>query len=175
YPSHKKLLKDLFATFKKPVVIDADALNILSENQTLYKLIPANSIITPHPKEFERLFGKTNSGFGRIKLALTKAQELNIFIVLKDHFTLIATPDGKGYFNSTGNAGMATAGAGDVLTGIITALVAQKYSPLHACIFGVYLHGLAGDIAAKSISKEALIADDIIANLGSAFKQISEC
>ena len=172
YPSHKKLLKDLFATFKKPVVIDADALNILSENQTLYKLIPVNSIITPHPKEFERLFGKTNSGFDRIKLALTKAQELKIFIVLKDHYTFIATPNGKGYFNSTGNSGMATAGAGDVLTGIITGLLAQKYSSLDACILGVYLHGLAGDIAANLLSKEALIAGDIIDHLGDAFKEI---
>ena len=105
--------------------------------------------------------------------ALLKAKELNIFIVLKGHYTFIATPQGKGYFNSTGNAGMATAGTGDVLTGMITGLLAQKYSPLNACILGVYLHGLAGDIAAKNISQEALIADDIIQNLGSAFKEIS--
>lgn len=172
YPSHKKLLKDVFSSFKKPVVIDADALNILSENQTLYKLIPANSIITPHPKEFERLFGSVNSGFDRIQLALTKAQELKIFIVLKDHYTFIATPDGKGYFNSTGNSGMATAGSGDVLTGIITGLLAQNYSSLDACILGVYLHGLAGDIAARILSKEALIAGDIVDHLGDAFKEI---
>jgi ADP-dependent NAD(P)H-hydrate dehydratase / NAD(P)H-hydrate epimerase len=154
-------------------VIDADALNVLSENKELYQSIPANSIITPHPKEFERLFGKTNSDFERINLAFEKAKELNIFIVLKGHYTFIASPQGKGFFNSTGNAGMATAGAGDVLTGIITGLLSQKYSSLHACIFGVYLHGLAGDIAAKNISKEALIADDIIQNLGNAFLQIS--
>lgn len=175
HDSHKALLQSVFEHFNKPVIIDADALNILSENKNLYKLIPENSIITPHPKEFERLFGKTNSDFDRVNLALKKAKELKIFIVLKGHFTLIATPGGKGHFNSTGNAGMATAGAGDVLTGIITALVAQKYLPLQACIFGVYLHGLAGDFAAKCISKEALIADDIIANLGKAFNQISPC
>jgi hydroxyethylthiazole kinase-like uncharacterized protein yjeF len=174
YESHKKLLTDLFTNFKKPLVIDADALNILSENRSLYKLIPANSILTPHPKEFERLFGKTNSDFERINLALSKAKELNIFIVLKGHHTFIASPDGNGFFNSTGNAGMATAGAGDVLTGIITGLLSQKYSPLNACIFGVYLHGLSGDIAAKNISEEALIANDIIENLGNAFKEISE-
>jgi ADP-dependent NAD(P)H-hydrate dehydratase / NAD(P)H-hydrate epimerase len=172
YASHKQLLTDLFSNFKNPLVIDADALNVLSENKFLYKSIPSNSILTPHPKEFERLFGKTNSDFDRINLALSKAKELNIFIVLKGHNTFIASPDGKGFFNSTGNAGMATAGAGDVLTGIITALIAQKYSPLNACIFGVYLHGLAGDIAAKSISEEALIANDIIENLGNAFKAI---
>jgi NAD(P)H-hydrate epimerase len=172
YPSHKKLLKDLFSNYKKPVVIDADALNILSENQSLYKLIPSHSIITPHPKEFERLFGESDSDFGRINLALAKAKELNIFIILKGHYTFIASPRGKGYFNSTGNAGMATAGAGDVLTGIITGLIAQKYSLLNACILGVYLHGLAGDIAAKYISEEALIAGDIIDHLGDAFKEI---
>ena len=173
YDSHKKLLQDLFTNFKKPIVIDADALNILSENQDLYSLIPAKSIITPHPKEFERLFGKSESDFDRIDLALSKANELNIFIVLKGHYTFIATPDGKGYFNSTGNAGMATAGAGDVLTGIITGLLAQNYSSLNSCILGVYLHGLAGDIAAAEISQEALIAGDIIDYLGEAFKNIS--
>jgi ADP-dependent NAD(P)H-hydrate dehydratase / NAD(P)H-hydrate epimerase len=173
YESHKKLLQDLFSNFNKPIVIDADALNVLSENQFLYKSIPAHSIITPHPKEFERLFGKSDSDFDRMNLALSKAKELNIYIVLKGHYTFIASPDGQGFFNSTGNAGMATAGAGDVLTGIITGLLAQKYSPLNAAIFGVYLHGLAGDIAAKNISEEALIADDIIENTGKGFKEIS--
>jgi NAD(P)H-hydrate epimerase len=170
--THKELLQNLFSTYKKPLVIDADALNILSENPFLYKLIPKNSILTPHPKEFERLFGKSNSDFDSIDLALSKAKELNIYIILKGHFTLIAAPKGKGYFNSTGNAGMATAGAGDVLTGIITGLLAQNYSSLDACILGVYLHGLAGDIAAETLSEEALIAGDIIENLGAAFKQI---
>jgi NAD(P)H-hydrate epimerase len=173
YDSHGQLLQSLFSNFNMPLVIDADALNVLSENQFLYKSIPAHSIITPHPKEFERLFGKTDSDFERMNLALSKSKELNIYIVLKGHYTFIAAPDGQGFFNSTGNAGMATAGAGDVLTGIITGLLAQKYTSLNAAIFGVYLHGLAGDIAAKNISQEALIADDIIENLGSAFKEIS--
>jgi len=181
YHNHKYLLKNLFKSFKGPVVIDADALNVLSENKFLYKSIPANSIITPHPKEFERLFGKSDSDFDRINLALSKAKELHIFIVLKGHYTFIAMPNGnacldgavrQGYFNSTGNAGMATAGAGDVLTGIITGLLAQKYPQLNACILGVYLHGLAGDIAAKNNSEEALIAGDIIENMGNAFKEI---
>ena len=171
--SHKKLLQNLFTNFKKPIIIDADALNVLSEQPSLYKLIPAQSILTPHPKEFERLFGKSASDFERIELALQKAKELTVYIVLKGHYTFIAAPDGKGYFNSTGNAGMATAGSGDVLTGIITGLAAQKYSPLHACILGVYLHGLAGDKAAKEISKEALIAGDIIKFVGEAFKEFS--
>lgn len=173
YDSHKKLLKELFINCTKPLVIDADALNVLSENPELYHSIPPKTVITPHPKEFERLFGKTESDFDRINLALSKAKELNIFIVLKGHYTFIATPGGKGYFNSTGNAGMATAGAGDVLTGIITGLLAQKYSVLHSCIMGVYLHGLSGDIAAENMSKEALIAGDIVENLGKAFKKIA--
>jgi NAD(P)H-hydrate epimerase len=173
HDSHKKLLADLFANFKKPVVLDADALNMLSENQDLYLSIPSDSIITPHPKEFERLFGKTESDFGQIDLALLKAKELKIYIVLKGHHTFIATPDGKGYFNSTGNSGMATAGAGDVLTGIITGLLAQHYNSLESCVLGVYLHGLAGDIAVENISREALIAGDIIQYLGNAFLSIS--
>lgn len=172
HSSHKELLLDLFNNFRKPVVIDADGLNVLSENPQLYRLIPAQSIITPHPKEFERLFGKSNSDFDRIHLALLKAKELHIHIVLKGHFTFIASPDGRGYFNSTGNAGMATAGSGDVLTGIITGLLAQKYTSLDACILGVYLHGLSGDIAAKKISEEALIASDIFDNLRESFKVI---
>lgn len=172
--SHKQLLQKIFKNSKGPVVIDADALNVLSNYSTLYKSIPPQSIITPHPKEFERLFGKLTNDFQRINLALKKAKELKIFIVLKGHHTLIATPEGKGYFNSTGNAGMATAGAGDVLTGILTGLLAQKYTPLNACILGVYLHGLAGDIAAQKFSQEAMIASDIVTHLGTAFKEISE-
>ena len=173
YDSHKKLLEDLFANYKKPIVLDADALNVLSKNQNLYSSIPENTIITPHPKEFERLFGKTESDFQRVDLALSKAEELKIFIVLKGHYTFIASPGGNGYFNSTGNPGMATAGAGDVLTGIITGLLAQNYSSLNACILGVYIHGLSGNIAAEKMSPEAMIAGDIIESLGEAFKIIS--
>ncbi len=172
HSSHKQLLLNLFKEFKKPIVIDADALNVLSTDLSLYKLIPSQSIMTPHPKEFERLFGKSDSDFDRIELALSKAKEMDIFIILKGHYTFIATPNGKGFFNSTGNAGMATAGSGDVLTGIITGLLAQKYSSFNACILGVYLHGLAGDIASKNNSEEALIAGDIIDHLGEAFKEI---
>ncbi len=168
------MLQTVFKTFDKPVVIDADGLNSLSVNRGLYKLIPQHSIITPHPKEFERLFGKTENDFERMKLALEKSKILQIYIVLKGHHTFIATPGGKGYFNSTGNAGMATAGAGDVLTGIITSLLAQHYSPLNSCLLGVYLHGLAGDIAAERLSKEAMIAGDIIENLGDSFLKIEK-
>lgn len=173
HESYKNLFHQIFSEFKKPLVIDADALNFLSENQELYKEIPPESIITPHPKEFERLFGKSSSDFDRMHLALSKAKEFNIYIVLKGHHTFIASPDQRGFFNSTGNAGMATAGAGDVLTGILTGLLAQKYHSLDACILGVYLHGLAGDFAAETESQESMIAGDIIDNLGKAFKKIS--
>lgn len=171
-PTHKILLEEVFNNTSHPMVIDADALNIISQNPELLKLIPAGSILTPHPKEFERLFGKAENDFEIINLALVKSKELNVFIVLKGHFSFIAGPDGKSFFNNTGNAGMATAGSGDVLTGIITALLAQGYSALHACIFGVYLHGLAGDIATEKLSQEALIAGDIISSLGEAFNRI---
>ena len=171
--SHRELLKELFENYKKPTVIDADALNVLGKNKDLYNLIPSKSIITPHPKEFERLFGKTDNGFARIQLALMQSKALGIYIVLKGHYSFIATPEGKGYFNNTGNAGMATAGAGDVLTGIITGLLAQGYSPFNACLFGVYLHGLAGDLAAREISEDALIAGDIINFIGKAYLKIN--
>ena len=173
FSSHKDLLASIFQKVKGPLVIDADALNCIAQNPDLLKSIPAGTILTPHPKEFERLFGKTDNDFERLQLALHKSKELNIYIVLKGHYSFISTPEGKGYFNSTGNPGMATAGSGDVLTGFITGLLAQGYSSLHACILGVYLHGLAGDIAADKFSEEAMIAGDIINCLGDAFKQIS--
>jgi ADP-dependent NAD(P)H-hydrate dehydratase / NAD(P)H-hydrate epimerase len=165
----KAMLREILDAYRSPLVLDADALNIISSQKDFLQLIPKGSVLTPHPKEFERLFGKTNNDFERIELALQKAKELQVVIVLKGHHSLIATPDGKGFFNSTGNAGMATAGSGDVLTGIITGLLAQGYSSVEAAIFGVYLHGAAGDIAAKKHSKEAMLAGDIVESLGEAF------
>jgi NAD(P)H-hydrate epimerase len=172
YRSHDLLLQKIFSEYKKPIVIDADALNVISANKKLLASLPAASILTPHPKEFERLFGKTKTDIERAKLALQMSHQHNIFIVLKSHNTLVATPDGKAFINTTGNAGMATGGSGDVLTGIVTGLLAQKYSSIEACLFGVYIHGLAGDIAADKLSQNALIAGDIIDNLGNAFKMI---
>ena len=166
----KKMLKEVLTTYKKRIVIDADALNILGLEKDLLKLVSAGSILTPHPKEFERLFGETNNDYEKIDLASQKAEELNCLIVLKGHHTFIATPGGKSFFNSTGNAGMATGGSGDVLTGILTGLLAQGYSSEEAAILGVYIHGLAGDFAAKELSMEAMIASDIIYFLGKAFQ-----
>lgn len=168
----KSMLKDLFGKYKKPVVIDADALNIIGSQKEILEIIPAGSILTPHPREFERLFGETVNEFARIELALQKAKQYEVVIVLKGHHSFIATPGGAGYFNSTGNAGMATGGSGDVLTGILTGLIAQSYTPVEAAILGVYLHGLAGDIAAEQLSMESMIAGDIIDYLGEAIIDI---
>lgn len=119
------------------------------------------------------MFGESENDFERIEKALNSTRSLDCVIVLKGHHTFIATPSGKGYFNNTGNAGMATAGSGDVLTGILTGLLAQGYTSTEAAILGVYLHGLAGDVAAKKLSEEAMIAGDIIENIGEAFLKIS--
>jgi ADP-dependent NAD(P)H-hydrate dehydratase / NAD(P)H-hydrate epimerase len=156
-----------------PMVIDADALNLIADNPEMLSLIPKHSILTPHPKEFERLFGKTKDDFEQLELIRNKAKTLKINILLKGAHTIVANTEGVCHFNSTGNAGMATAGSGDVLTGIITGLLAQGYDPSYAAILGVYLHGLAGDLAAEKVGQEALIASDIIENLGLAFKKLT--
>jgi len=158
---------------KKPVVLDADALNLLSKNKDLYDLIPKNSILTPHPGEFRRLVGDSNSYFKQYQKQIELAKEQKLIVILKGAHTAIALPNGKCYFNSSGNPGMGTAGSGDVLTGVLTSLLAQGYTPERASILGVYLHGLAGDLAAQKTGQQALIAGDIIDCLGKAYKQIS--
>jgi NAD(P)H-hydrate epimerase len=166
-------LKLLIQEFKSPMVLDADALNILSENKTWLSFLPKGSILTPHPKEFERLAGKSSNSFERVQKQIDFAIKYQVYVVLKGANTSIATPDGKLFFNSTGNPGMATAGSGDVLTGIILGLLSQHYSPLHASILGVYLHGLSGDLAAKKKGFDSLIAGDLVDYLGKAFLRIS--
>lgn len=161
---------EFLKNYRKPLVLDADALNIVSKNSEYLKLIPKNSIITPHPKEFARLFGKTQNSFERLELAQQKSVELGIYIVLKDHHTQIITPENHVFYNITGNSGMAKGGSGDVLLGIITSLLAQNYSPKNAAIFGVWLHGKAGDLAAEIHSKEAVLPSDLVEELGNAFK-----
>jgi hydroxyethylthiazole kinase-like uncharacterized protein yjeF len=168
----KEALTELISRAVSPLVIDADGLNILSENPDLLLKVPKNSIFTPHPKEFERLAGKTANDFARLERLRDLAEEYGVYIVLKGAHTAIATPGREVYFNSTGNAGMATGGTGDVLTGIITSLIAQGYEASEAAVLGVYLHGLAGDIAAMSLSQEYMSAGDLIDNLGNAFKEL---
>ena len=167
-----KALFDFLEDYDEPIVLDADALNIMAENNKL-DLIPKHSVITPHPLEFERLFGKTENSFERLELARTKAEELQIFIVLKDHHTAVIMPDKKVFYNITGNSGMAKGGSGDVLTGILTSLISQKYDIEKACIFGVWIHGKAGDLAAEEFSKEAMLSTDLINKIGEVFKYLN--
>jgi NAD(P)H-hydrate epimerase len=170
----RKALFELIQTTKVPLVLDADALNILSENKEWLKELPENSILTPHPGEFRRLAGETANSWERIQKQRQMATELKTIMVLKGAFTSIALPDGKVYFNSTGNPGMATAGSGDSLTGIILGMLAQRIPPENAAIAGVFLHGLAGDLAACENSENALIAGDITGCLGKAFFELKQ-
>ena len=142
-------LKVLIQEANMPLIFDADAINILGENKTWLAFLTPNSILTPHPKEFERIAGKTDNSYARWQKQIEFSRKFNVYVVLKGAYTCITCPDGTSYFNSTGNPGMATAGSGDVLTGIILGLKAQGYNSRETCIIGVYLHGLAGDVAAK--------------------------
>lgn len=166
-------LKKIFEGYRKPVVLDADALNIIAADEKLRSMIPEGSILTPHPKEFERLAGKWSNDFEKLAMQKQLAVSLKSIIIVKGAFTTIAEPNGVVYFNATGNPGMATGGTGDVLTGILTGLMAQFYFPLQAAILGAFLHGLAGDLAAESKGKDSLIASDLIDFLPQAFKSIS--
>jgi ADP-dependent NAD(P)H-hydrate dehydratase / NAD(P)H-hydrate epimerase len=163
---------NLLETCQIPLVIDADALNCLALNLDKPWKFPHQTIIAPHPKEFDRLAGQSESSFERLQKAIVFAQEKRCIVVLKGAYTATIMPDGTIWFNSTGNPGMATAGSGDVLTGIILAQLCQGFSPENAVLFAVYLHGLAGDIAASDKGFESMIASDIINCLGEAYKKI---
>ena len=157
-----------------PLVVDADAINVLSNHPAWLQQLPKDLIMTPHPKEFDRLAGRSTDSYERLMKARDLAQRLQAYIVLKGHHTSLCLPDGHIIFNTTGNAGMATAGSGDVLTGIITGLLARGYKQEDACIVGIYLHGLAGDIAARELGEESVIASDLIQYLPRAFKRLNE-
>ena len=159
------LLKKIIQEATQPLVLDADALNIIADNPTWLSFLPDNTILTPHPKEFDRMFGMTNNSYERLELQRKMSVVHNIIIVQKGAHTAITFPNGTCFFNSTGNPGMATAGSGDVLTGIILSLLAQRYTPQEAALLGVYLHGKAGDMAAEKLGMESMIARDIIGNL----------
>ena len=166
------LLKKIIQEATQPLVLDADALNIIADNPTWLSFLPDNTILTPHPKEFERLFGKTNNSFERLELQRKMSVVHNIIIVQKGAHTAITFPNGTCFFNSTGNPGMATAGSGDVLTGVILSLLAQRYTPQEAALLGVYIHGHAGDIAVQEHGMESMIARDITKNIGKSFMTI---
>lgn len=165
-------LKKIIQEATLPLVLDADALNIIADNPTWLSFLPDNTILTPHPKEFERLFGRTSNSYERLELQRKMSVVHNIIIVQKGAHTAITFPNGTCFFNSTGNPGMATAGGGDVLTGMILSFLAQRYTPQEATLFGVYLHGLAGDIAAEESVVESLIASDIVKNIHKGFTLI---
>jgi NAD(P)H-hydrate epimerase len=169
------LLRQVLTQWMGPLVIDAAGLHLLQPMLDLLpKRINSPVILTPHTGEFEMLLGKTSNDFERAGKALQKAAELHCYIILKGKNSLIACPGGHAYFNSTGNSGMATAGSGDVLTGMLTGLLAQGYNALQSCLLAVYLHGLAGDFAAAQYSPEAMIAGDITEQLGKAFSTFAD-
>ncbi|MBQ9203210.1 MAG: NAD(P)H-hydrate dehydratase [Prevotella sp.] len=157
-----------------PLVVDADAINILGNHRAWLQQLPKGVIFTPHPKEFDRLEGHSADSYERLTKACNLARRIQGYVVLKGHHTAICLPSGQVLFNTTGNAGMATAGSGDVLTGIITGLLARGYKQQEACVVGVYLHGLAGDLAASDLGEESLLASDIIRYLPQAFKRLKE-
>jgi NAD(P)H-hydrate epimerase len=167
----KTLLNRILDHTTRPVVIDADGLNIIAEDKTILAKLPPESILTPHPKEFENLFGTTVDTFARLKLQKESAQKYNCVIVLKDHHTTICTPQGEVYYNNTGNPGMAKGGSGDVLTGMIASLLAQGISSKKSAIAAVYLHGLAADIYCRQNHMATLTPTDIISQLSNALKE----
>lgn len=171
-PQTAKALKDFLSNTHVPLVIDADAINLLSDCNSWVSKISDAVILTPHPKEFSQLVGGWKNDDQKLNLLRKFASINGFYVVLKGAHTITATPQGEFFFNSTGNPGMATAGSGDVLTGVITGLLAQKYSPKEACMLGVYLHGLAGDIAARHQGEESLIAGDIAKNMGRAYQTL---
>lgn len=164
----KRMLRILLDKTKVRIVLDADALNILSESKDYLKALPHDTILTPHVREFERMFGASKNSYERIKLLREMAMKYKVIIVLKGANTAIASSDGRVFFNSTGNPGMATAGSGDVLTGIITGFTSYVNDPLVAAVAAVYVHGLAGDLASKAQGQASVIASDITAHLGAA-------
>lgn len=166
------VIKDVLDSVHSPIIIDADALNMLAENKTWLAYLPENSILTPHFKEFERLAGPSSNGFERVEKARDFAKRYNIILILKGQHTVISMPDGHQFFNTTGNAGMGTAGSGDTLTGLLLALLAQGYTPAEAALLGVHLHGLAGDIYVRDNAKQSLIASDLPKHFGKAFEEI---
>ncbi len=169
------VLEDILETYAKPCVLDADALNLIAQQPSLLSLIPANSILTPHNAEFDRLFGKHNNSFERCESAKLYAQKYGVYILLKGHRSIIVSPNGKCYYNNYGNAGMAKAGSGDILSGLIGGLLAQGYDALHALQIGVLLHAWAGDIALKEYGENYMNCKECIEALQKAWKKLEKC
>jgi hydroxyethylthiazole kinase-like uncharacterized protein yjeF len=172
-PETVKAFEAFLKANKSPLVVDADALNILSKHKSLLTLLPEQTILTPHPKELERLIGTWKDDFEKLQKVKDFSNKHNVIVIIKGANTITVFKD-KFYINSTGNPGLATAGSGDVLTGIITGLIAQGYKPLEASIFGVYLHGKSADIAVERTGYQSLIASHVIENLGNAYLDLFE-
>jgi NAD(P)H-hydrate epimerase len=156
------------------LVLDADALNILSENKTWLAFLPVETILTPHPKEFDRLTQTHKDDFDRLRTAQQFALNNNCILILKGTYTTICMPDGSSYFNSSGNSGLAKGGSGDTLTGMITGLIARGYTPAKAALIGVFTHGYAADLCVKRSSKESLLASEVIDKLAKAFYKLEK-
>lgn len=169
-PKTKDALEKFLVKADLPMVLDADAINILAEHSELLKHLSANTILSPHPGEFQRLVGKWENDFERLQKQMTFSKKYQCHLILKGHYTSISTPEENVYFNPTGNAGMATGGSGDVLTGILMGLLAQGYSAEESSLLGVYLHGLSGDLSADKKGQISMTASDLVENLGEAFK-----
>lgn len=168
----QQCVKVILESAKTPLVIDADALNVISLHKEWLALISENSILTPHPKEFERLTKQVTNDFERHALQMEFSKQYKVYVVLKGAHTCMTSPDGTSYFNSTGNSGLAKGGSGDVLTGLITGLLAQGYSSFEASLIGVYVHGLAGDITKEEKGEVAMIPTDVVENIPSAFMKL---
>ena len=173
-PLTKNMLKELLLHAPGPMVIDADAINLMGEHRELLEIVPAGSILTPHLKEFERIAGESKNHFDRLALQKEFSKKHEVIIILKGAYTAISSQDGKTFFNSTGNPGMATGGSGDVLTGMVTGFLAKGHTPEDAAMLAVYLHGLAGDLASEEKGQESMIASDIIDFLPRAMRLTEE-
>lgn len=165
-------LQSLLQHVTQPIVIDADALNCIAARPSLLSMLPPKAVLTPHAGEFDRIFGEQRSSEDRLTTAVEMARQYNVVIVLKGHYTAVVRPTGRVYFNMTGNPGMATAGSGDVLTGIIAAFLSQGYNPEYATLIGVYVHGKAGDMAAAEYGQFGMLASDISLYVGRAIEEL---
>ena len=172
--SQTAILEKLLKSSSYPMVLDADALNIIARSKYLLEYVPAGSVLTPHPGELQRLVGQATDYDDMILKAKALATENGITVVVKGAPTVTIAPDGTMYVNTTGNPGMATGGSGDVLTGMVLALLAQGYKSEQAALIAVYIHGFAGDIAARKLSMTAMTSTDIADNLPQAWLQMTE-
>nr|MCU0361586.1 NAD(P)H-hydrate dehydratase [Bacteroidia bacterium] len=168
----QRVMKKILNYFTGPLVIDADGLNILSENKTWLNFLPPNTLLTPHVKEFDRLTRAHTGDFDRLDTLRKFTEKYRCIVILKSAHTAIAMPDGTVFFNSTGNPGLAKAGSGDGLTGVLLGLLCRSYTPPQAALIGVYLHGLSADRCAKKMSLESMLISDVIEEFGSAFLEL---